>query len=152
MQILQGYWQKVGITVDIKVQDLAVFLGMIFRRVTSATDQFTGAVWPWGTAGPAPAFFNNVYHSANLFTSKGVVSGGNDPKADQMYQAAVHEPDEAKAKKAWSDFMHYAYDVMWVNLPIIEAPSNVVTGPKVGSLGSYANLSLQQAYASIQHA
>ena len=153
MQVLQGYWHNIGLAVDVKVVDTAVFYGLIFKRAKSATDQIVGAIWPWGPSGPATAFFNNVYHTANLFTSHGVLSTGNDPKADQLYQAAVHEPDESKAKKMWNDFMHYGYDVMWVNVPIVEAPSNLVVGPKVGSFGAYAKkLSLEEAYLGIQHA
>ncbi len=152
MQILQGYWQNVGIKVDIKVVDTAVYFGLIFKRATNPTDQVVGAIWPWGPAGPFPSFFNNVYHSANMFTTVGVHTTSNDPKADDMYKAAVHEPDETKAKKLWNDFMHYGYDTQWINMPIVEAPSNVVLGPNVAPFGSFANRFLQQAYGSIQHA
>ncbi|MGH2520109.1 MAG: ABC transporter substrate-binding protein, partial [Chloroflexota bacterium] len=149
MQVLQGYWQKVGINVNIKVIDTAVYFGMIFKRATKPTDPIVGTVWPWG---PFPSFFNNVYHSANMFTSVGVHTTGNDPKADQMYQTAVHEPDETKAKQLWNAFMHYGYDTMWINVPIVELPTNCLVGSKVGPFSLYANTALEQAYVGIEHA
>jgi peptide/nickel transport system substrate-binding protein len=84
MQILQGYWQAVGISTDIQVVDTPVYNGLVFVRAKEQTDKQVGAIWPWVNTG----FFNNVYHSANMFTSKGVHTTSNDTKADDMYQAA----------------------------------------------------------------
>ena len=152
MQILQGYWKNVGINVDIKVVDTAVYFGLIFARAKDATGQVVGSIWPWGPTGPFPSFFNNVYHSANMFTSVGVHTTGNDPKADQMYQDAVHEPDETKSKQKWTDLMKYGYNTMWINMPIVEYPSYLVAGPNVGNFTRWAYTILQQAYVGITHA
>ncbi|HUZ76402.1 MAG TPA: ABC transporter substrate-binding protein [Chloroflexota bacterium] len=151
MQILQGYWQKVGIKVNVQVLDTAVYLGRLFARAKKPTDVQVGQIFPWGPGGPFPSFFNNVYHSANMFTSVGVHTTGNDPQADKMYQAALHEPDETKAKKLWNDLMHYGYDKMWINVPIVDMPSDVVLGPHVGQFTRFANTFLQQAYVGITH-
>src|SRR5205807_2567508 len=99
MQILQGYWQAVGINVDIQVVDTPVYNGLVFVRAKEPTEKQVGAIWPWVNTG----FFNNVYHSANMFTSTGVHTTSNDTKADELYQAAIAELDEAKAKKLWQD-------------------------------------------------
>ena len=148
MQALQGYWQNVGLNVDIQVVDSAVWLSLSFVRVKTETDKQVGAVMPSSQT----SFFNNVYHSANLFTSTGTRSTGNDPKADQMYQAAVAEMDDAKAKVLWQQMMHYGYDTMWVNVEVVEVPTYFVVGPKVGAFTYKQNLSLQDAYVGIQHA
>lgn len=148
MQILQGYWQNIGLQTDIQVVDSALWLKLSFVRVKDATDQQVGGVMPSNQQ----SFFNNVYHSANLFTSTGTRSTGNDPQADQMYQAAVAELDPTKAKQLWQQMMHYGYEKMWVNLELTEVPAYFVVGPKVGAFTHKQYLSLQDAYVGIQHA
>ena len=148
MQAVQGYWQNVGLNIDLQVVDSPVWLSLSFVRVKSETDRQVGAVMP----STFSAFFNNVYHSANLFTSTGTRSTGNDPKADQMYQAAVSELDDGKAKQLWQQMMHYGYDTMWVNIELVEVPTLFVVGPNVGAFTYKQNLSLQDAYVGIQHA
>jgi peptide/nickel transport system substrate-binding protein len=146
VQILQGYWEAVGLNTDVQVVDSQVWLSLSFVRVKSETDKQVGAVMPW----VAPSFFNNVYHSANLFTSTGTRSTGNDPKADQLYQAAVSELDDAKAKQLWQQMMHYGYDTMWVNIELVQVPTYFVVGPNVGAFTYKQNLSLQDTYVGIQ--
>src|SRR5260370_38198475 len=102
MQILQGYWQAVGMNVDVQAVDTPVYQGLIFVRSKDPTEKQVGAVWPWVNIG-AP---NNVYHSANMFTSTGVHTTSNVTKADAMYQAAITELDATKAKKRWQDLMN----------------------------------------------
>jgi ABC-type transport system substrate-binding protein len=111
-------------------------------------DKKVGAIIPW----LSPGFFNNVYHSANLFTSNGTTGAGNDPKADQLYQAAVSELDDAKAKQLWQQLMHYGYDTVWVNIELVEMPSYFVVRPNVGAFTVKQNLSLWDAYVGIHHA
>jgi peptide/nickel transport system substrate-binding protein len=147
MQILQGYWQAVGINVDIQVVDTPVYNGQLFVRAKEPTDKQVGAVVPW----VASTFYNNVYHSANMFTSTGVHTTSNDTKADAMYQAATAELDDTKAKKLWQDLMHYAYDTMWVNVGLVNVPTNFVVGPNVGAFTGRINRSLWDGYAGIQH-
>jgi hypothetical protein len=72
-----------------------VYNKLVFVRATSPADQQVGALWPWVNVGA----FNNVYHSANMFTSTGVHTTSNDTKADAMYQAAITELDDTKAKQ-----------------------------------------------------
>jgi peptide/nickel transport system substrate-binding protein len=148
IQILQGYWQNVGLQTDIQVVDSAVWQSLSFVRVKSDTDKQVGAVMPSAQT----SFFNNVYHSANLFTSTGTRSTGNDPQADEMYQAAVSELDQTKAKQLWQQMMHYGYDKMWVNVELTEVPTYFVVGPKVGAFTHKQYLSLQEAYVGVQHA
>jgi peptide/nickel transport system substrate-binding protein len=148
MQILQGYWQAVGVDVDVQTVDTPVYNGMVFVLAKDPTDKQVGAIWPW----VGPTFFNNVYHSANMFTSTGVHTTSNDTQADQMYQAATTELDDTKAKKLWQDMMHYGYDTMWVNVELVSVPTYFVVGPNVGPFTSKSYLSIWDAYAGIQHA
>ena len=99
----------------------------------------------------APIASNNFYHSANMFTSTGVHTTGNDPKADELYQAAATELDEAKAKKNWQEMMKYAYDVMWVNIGLVNMPTNYVVGPNLGELVINQHRPLAEAYVGFKH-
>jgi peptide/nickel transport system substrate-binding protein len=148
MEILQGYWQAVGVNVDVQVVDTPVYNGLVFVRAKDPSEKQVGAMWPWVNVGA----FNNVYHSANMFTSTGVHTTSNDPKADEMYQAATAELDETKAKKLWQDMMHYGYDTMWVNLELVEVPTFFAVGPKVGTFTGRSNINIWDSYAGIQHA
>jgi peptide/nickel transport system substrate-binding protein len=147
MQILQGYWQAIGINVDVQPVDTPVYNGMVFVRAKDPTDKQVGAIWPWVNVG----FFNNVYHSANMFTSTGVHTTSNDTKADDMYKAAVTELDDAKAKKLWQDLMHYGYDTMWINVELVEVPTYFAVGPNVGAFTGRSYINVWDSYAGIQH-
>jgi peptide/nickel transport system substrate-binding protein len=147
MQIVQGYWQAVGINVDVQVVDTPVYNGMVFVRAKEPTEKQVGAVWPWYNVG----FFNNVYHSANMFTSTGVHTTSNDTKADQMYQAAVTELDDAKAKKLWQELMHYGYDTMWINVELVEVPTYFAVGQNVGAFTNRSYINVWDSYVGIQH-
>jgi ABC-type transport system substrate-binding protein len=148
MQILQGYWQAVGVNVDVQVVDTPVYNGLVFVRAKEPSEKQVGAIWPWVNVG----FFNNVYHSANMFTSVGVHTTSNDTKADEMYQAAIQELDDAKAKKLWQDLMHYGYDKMWINVELVEVPTYWAVGPKVGTFTGRNYINLWDTYAGIQRA
>jgi len=145
MQILQGYWQAVGITVDIEVVDTPVYNGLVFVRATQPTEKQVGIIWPWVSSVAA----NNFYHSANMFTSTGVHTTSNDTHADELYQAAASELDEDKAKKLWQDFMHYAYETMWVNIGLVNVPANFVVGPNVGEFTRNTHRNIFEAYSGI---
>jgi len=68
-----------------------------------------------------------------------------------MYAAATAELDDSKAKKLWQDFMHYAYDTMWINVGLVNVPSYFVVGPNVGQFTGRVNRSLWDGYNGIQH-
>ena len=95
-------------------------------------------------------FFNNMYHSANMYKSIGAHTTSNDPKVDEMYDKAVGELDPVKAKKMWTEFMNTVYD-MWVTVGIVRVPTYVAVGPSLGQFTSFAHLSLYDSLAGIQH-
>lgn len=146
MQILQGYWQAIGLQTDIEVLDTAAWNPIVFVRATKPEDKQVGAVWAW----TGPIFYNNVYHSANMFTDTGVHTTSNDPVATDMYKAATTEIDDAKGKKMWNEFMHYAYDKMWVNIGVVNWPTYFAVGPNVGEFTGRINRSLWDGYVGIQ--
>jgi peptide/nickel transport system substrate-binding protein len=147
MQAVAGYWDAVGINTKINVLDPMGYGGYFFVRVKDENAPNVGGIVEW----TFPGFFNTIYHCANMYKSTGVHSTGNDPKADELYAKATSELDPVKAKKMWTEFQNYAYD-MWVNVGICRVPSYVVVGPKVGEFTRNAHKSIQDSYAGIQHA
>ena len=120
--------------------------GLIFVRQKDASSPIVGGIWPWVFGGA----FNNVYHSANMFTSHGVHTTGNDPQADELYARATNELDPVKAKQYWTEFMAYAKE-MYVNVGLVSVPNYWIMGPNVGIVTDKAYLSIWDAYANIQH-
>jgi peptide/nickel transport system substrate-binding protein len=145
MQALAGYWEAAGIQTKINVIDSMTFGSYVFTRTKDPNAPNVGAIWPWVNLG----FFNNVYHSKNMFTSGGAHTTANDPKADEMYNKATSEPDPVKAKKLWTEFMNYTYD-MWITVGVVRVPTMMVVGPKVGQFTSFAHYSLYDSLAGIQ--
>jgi peptide/nickel transport system substrate-binding protein len=146
VQALAGYWEAVGIQTKININDPSAQAGLIFVRQKDANSPVIGGIWPW----VGVAWFNNVYHSANMFKSTGVHTTSNDPKADELYDKAVVELDTKKAKKMWTEFMNYGYD-MWINVGLVRVPQYAILGPKVGQFSSMAHVSIWDAVAGIQH-
>jgi ABC-type transport system substrate-binding protein len=142
MQILASYWEKVGIKTKIVLNDAMVQLGLFFVRGTASA----GSVIPWVWPG-AP---NSVYHCANMYTSTGVHSTGNDPKADELYNKAAYELDPVKALQYWRDFQNYAYN-MWVNVGLNEIKSYWVVSDQVASV-DYLWINGGYGYAGVKRA
>ncbi len=146
MQILKGYWDKAGIQTKLTTVDTQGYLGLFFYGKRDPTDPNIGSVIPWyyGT------YAMGIYHSANMYTSVGAHSTGNDPKADDLYNKAVSEIDPVKAKQYWTDFLNYAYD-MWVNVGILQLPTYAVVGPNLGAFTSQKSTGIYYALSGIQH-
>jgi ABC-type transport system substrate-binding protein len=145
LQVLQGYWDAVGIKTTIKVCDPMTYGGLFFVRNEDPKGDNVGDVVCWIYAG----FFDTIYHCANMYTSKGVHSTGADPQADVLYAKATSELDPVKAKQYWTEFQNYAYS-MWVSVGVCYQPTYVVVGPKVGSFGDQAWKSVNECYIGIQ--
>ena len=64
-----------------------------------------------------------------------------------MYQAAITELDDTKAKKLWQDLMHYGYDTMWINVELVEVPTYFAVGPNVGAFTSRSYINIWDSYA-----
>jgi peptide/nickel transport system substrate-binding protein len=146
MQLLQGYWNKVGIQTKLGVVDSTGYLGLFFFGKTGATDPNIGSVIPWYYG----SYPRAVYHSANMYTPGGAHSTSNDAKAKELYTKAVTELDQAKAKQYWTEFLNYAYS-MFVNVGIIQMPTYAVVGPNLGAFTSQKSTGIYYLLSGIQH-
>jgi peptide/nickel transport system substrate-binding protein len=146
MQMLKGYWDKAGIQTKLNIVDSQGYLGLFFFGKVDPADPNIGAVIPWyyGT------YSQGIYHSANMYTPGGAHSTSNDMKAKELYDKAVQELDEAKAKQYWTDFLNYAYS-MFVNVGLIKMPTYAVVGPNLGEFTKYKNLGIYYALSGIQY-
>ena len=81
MQILQGYWQAVGIKADVQVVDTPVYNGMVFVRAKEPTDKQVGAIWPW----VRPASSTTCTTRRTCSRRPACTPRATTPKADEMY-------------------------------------------------------------------
>jgi ABC-type transport system substrate-binding protein len=142
--MLMGYWEKAGLKMKLEIVDMGVYWGMLFARPKEG-DRNVGWIWPW-TSG---SFFNNTYHSANMYTTRGIHGTSNDVKATEMYDAYLKEQDLAKAQKLWAEFQAYV-KTLYINIGIAEADQLFVVGPKLGKFSGENWKSLNDAYDGIQ--
>jgi len=145
--VMQSYWADVGIDVQVEIVDIMEWSGLFFVRHDSSGDANVGGLFPW-TFG---SVFDNIYHSANMYTSNGVHSTGNIPEVDTLYNEAIWTLDAAERQVKWTAFQNYVYDEMFINCPFVVTEPLLLIGPKLGAVTTNAHLSLADAYAGIQH-
>jgi len=146
-QVVQAYWAEVGIDVQLEIVDAMEWGGLFFVRNTEPGAPNVGALFPWVFG----SVFDNIYHSTNMYTSKGVHSTGNDPVADYLYDQSVSELDPVKRKQLWTEFQTYVYDEMFINCPFVVTQPLFLIGPELGQVTTNAHLSQWDALAGIQH-
>ena len=146
-QVLQGYWQAIGLDVKITVMESVAWSGIVFVRNEDPTAPQAGGMWMWG---PFPAAANAVYQSANMYTSKGVHTTSNDPQADALYNKVVNDLDATQALADWETFLQYAYN-MWVNTGTVMIQPLTLVSDKIGQLTGRTWISWDDAYEGVQH-
>ncbi len=146
-QIIAGYWNEVGIQTELINIDQVENMGQFFVRATSPDQPVVGAVEPFFFN----AVLNNIYHSANLYSTWGCHSTLNDPKADELYFKATQEMDLEKAAVYFQDFLEYG-NAQYVHIGTVKIFSQLVMGPNVGEFTENLHMSLYDALAGLQHA
>lgn len=134
MQILAGYWEAVGVKTKVNVMDSGPWFGMFFVRVQKPTDPAVGGVFPW----VFPGVFNNIYHSANMFTSRGIHGTANYPDLDAAYAKFMVERNPRKAERMWTKFMELG-NSKYINVGIVIPESLAVVSKKVGKFDKGAS-------------
>ncbi|HHX73713.1 MAG TPA: ABC transporter substrate-binding protein [Firmicutes bacterium] len=145
-QLLQGYWADVGIDVQLEIVDSVQWGGMFFVRNTEPDAPNVGNIFSWSFSSTP----NSVYHSANMYTSNGVHSTGNDAKADELYFRATTERDFDKARQYWTEFREYV-ETLYYNVGIVMIEPNVLISDKLGEFTTFTNLFLYDTLAGIKH-
>ena len=145
-QVLQGYWQAVGIDVKLVTMESVAWSGIVFVRNTKPDATQAGGMWMWG---PFPAAANAVYQSANMYTNTGVHSTSNDTQATALYNTVTKDLDPAQALKDWDTFLDYAYN-MWVNTGTVMIQPLYIVSSKVGTVGRNW-ISWDNSYSTVTH-
>ena len=145
MLIILGYWEAAGFKTKLEIIDTSVYWGMLFAR-PKPPDRNVGWIWPWSSG----SFFNNVYHSANMYTSRGIHGTSNDVKATEMYDAFLKETNPAKAEVLWADFQKYV-KTLYISFGIAEIEPKMPFGPELGEVTDRQWWGIQEAYAYIEH-
>jgi len=128
-EAIAGFWEKVGIKVDMKTVEWGVFDPMGRGEQTS----LVGTASMFRTAGrpePSPRY-------ATTLTSQGVQHLLGDPKdcpaicqeMDKAYEAVVSEKDDAKRAAAMNRLTEMAAKT-WIVVPLIEGMGYWAVNPK----------------------
>jgi peptide/nickel transport system substrate-binding protein len=147
MLICQGYWQAIGLDVEVQIVEMGKFYDLMFSRADSPDAECVGQIWPWVN----PAVNQNVYHSSNMFTSLGVHTTCNDPEMDELYAAVLAETNMETQEQLWSEFMMKGHD-MWIVTGLWQVPGYWVTSKHIGEFTKRTHLFYQQCLHGIQHA
>jgi ABC-type transport system substrate-binding protein len=147
LQILQGYWNEVGIQVEIEIVDSNEWNTYLFNpnRLTG-TEPNVGWIFPWISESTP----NSIYQAENLYCSWGLHNCGNDSVADFLFNRASQELNPTLALQYWRSFQTYARG-MYVNIGICQIKPLKVVGPNLGEFTANTHLSLYDALAGIQH-
>jgi peptide/nickel transport system substrate-binding protein len=143
MQLLAGYWDAVGIKVQLVPIDNAKLNSMVLVR---------GSEGVLGTIVPAltPAAQNNVYQSNNLLTSKGVRTTGNDPKLDDLFARMTVELDPDKRKELYRELQEYGWS-LYITFGTVQVFDQLAVSPEVGEFSADLYIELYRSLAAVQH-
>ncbi|UCC16520.1 MAG: ABC transporter substrate-binding protein [Dehalococcoidales bacterium] len=147
MLICQGYWEAIGLDVEIQIGEMGKFYDLMFARADSPDDECVGQIWPW----ISPTVFQNVYHSSNMFTSLGVHTTANDPEMDELYNAVLAETDIVKQERLWTEFIEKGRE-MWIVTGLWEQPSYWVVSDHLGDFTKRAHIFITNCLYGIKHA
>ena len=128
-EALAGFWEKVGVKVDMKTVEWGVFDPM----TRGDQKNLIGTASMFRTAGrpePSPRY-------QTTFTSKGVGHLLGDPKEcpalcqemDKLYEAVVSEKDDAKRAAAMNKLTEAAAN-SWIVIPVIEGMGYWAVNPR----------------------
>jgi peptide/nickel transport system substrate-binding protein len=143
---LQNYWTEVGIDVKFETVDSMVWFGLFFIRQMDPDSPAIGGIFPFGYT----SVFDSTYQCANMYTSTGAHTGGNDPVADELYRKAVTSINETDRKRLWMEFQNYVKE-MWINIGIATAEPYFLVGPNLGEFTTNTYIGLGEAFAGIKH-
>ncbi len=147
MLICQGYWEEIGLDVEVQIVEMGKFYDLMFSRADSPGAECVGQIWSWIN----PTVNQNVYHSSNMFTSLGVHTTANDPEMDALYNAVLEETNLDRQKQLWTEFMQRGYD-MWIVTGLWQVPSYWVTSKHLGEFTKRTHLTYQECFDGIKHA
>jgi peptide/nickel transport system substrate-binding protein len=147
MLICQGYWEEIGLDVEVQIVEMGKFYDLMFSRADSPDDECVGQIWPWIN----PTVNQNVYHSSNMFTSMGVHTTANDPEMDKLYNEVLAETNLVKQEQLWTEFMQRGKD-MWIVTGLWQVPSYWVVSDELGEFTKRAHLNMSACLYGIKHA
>ncbi len=157
-QALAGFWEEIGIKVDLKVVERGVWTPMTRKKGNSAWDQgMNGDVSIYRNAGrplPVPRYQSTFHPDSNHHAF-----GDADHPTPQLeeyvklHEIAISERDEAKRFKATNDILQLVAD-NWIGVPIVQGVSLYATNADtVGHWqGIYGRGELGDVFHRIPHA
>ena len=96
------------------------------------------------------AYYNNVYHSENLYTSVGIHTTSNDPEIDKVYRQLVVELNLKKAKKLYRKFQDMGH-AQYVHFNTVKVYRQVAMGKDIGDFTYGWHWFISDAYNYLTH-
>jgi len=143
MLYYMSYWQEVGLQVELKVIETATYWAYLGFGAPPGGNE--GWIWFWKSW----SYPNSVYHSANMYTSKGVHKTSNDAHADELYAKITHQKSYTDAWKAMQEFQVYVKG-LYTNIGVVEYEAYFLYHPNV--VGSFPGRNWESYTAAIQGA
>jgi peptide/nickel transport system substrate-binding protein len=143
MLYYMSYWQEVGLNVELLVKDTATYWAYLGFGAPPGGNE--GWIWFWKSW----SYPNSTYHSANMYTSKGVHKTANDTHADELYAKITQQKSYAEAWKAMQDFQVYVKS-LYINIGVVEYKAYFLYNPK--TIGAFTGRSWESYTAALQGA
>ena len=130
-QALGGFWEEIGINVDLKVVERGVWTPMTRKKGNSNWDQgMNGDVSIYRNAGrplPVPRY-QSTFHPDSNHHAFGDADHPTPQLAEyvKLHEIAISERDEAKRFKATNDILQLVAD-NWIGIPIVQGVSLYAT-------------------------
>ncbi len=143
MLYYMSYWQAVGLQVKLLVKDTATYWSYLGFGPPQTDNK--GWIWFWKSW----SYPNSVYHSANMYTSKGVHKTTNDAHADELYAAVVHQSSYQAAWDAMTIFQAYVA-TLYTNIGVVEYKALFLYNPT--TISSFTGRSFSDYASCLQGA
>jgi peptide/nickel transport system substrate-binding protein len=125
-QALQGYWDKVGLQVDLKILDVSEVWAYVFLEALQGNESYLGWIWSW-TGGA----FNGTAYCRNMYTSYGIHQVTVDDAVTALYDKYIVELDPDLARQYYIDWQMAAKELM-TSIGIVYTEPMFLVGPNIG--------------------
>jgi peptide/nickel transport system substrate-binding protein len=145
-QALQGYWDKVGLQVQIEVVEAGVWMAYFFMPQGCEPDApNVGWIWSW-----TGAAFNGTYYCRNMYTSYGVHVATVDPEVDAIFDQYIVETDPDKAKALYTEWQRAAKE-LYTSFGIAFVEPKVIVSDNIGEFTVNPHMFFQDGACGIKH-
>ena len=144
-EALQGYWDKVGLQVNVNIVDMSVFLQYVFIQALKGDEECIGWLWSW-----AGAAFNGTAYCRNMNTSYGIHQVTVDDEVTALYDKFIVELDPDKAVQYYTDWQR-ATKELYTTFGIAFVEPKLIVSDNIGEFTVNTHMFFNDAACGIKH-